>query len=194
MPDHWGLGMVHNAGDGIDSDWQSTVDRIMFVSGIRSMDLYFGGSWDFVSSGPTSATPYTVNGGQPYNTCQLSNVAQYSLFAAHRTNPELQRLQLSRGDFVLNGGLYGQYRSQWVDVQATSGATPNTPQTVDPTQVNNGLEARRAWVVTPDAWVQFLWKKLRVEAEFAGTWGQSRSSLASSTSPETRTPTRARRR
>ena len=28
MPNQWGLGMVDNAGDGIDSDYQSTIDRI----------------------------------------------------------------------------------------------------------------------------------------------------------------------
>jgi uncharacterized protein (TIGR04551 family) len=170
MPDHWGLGMVHNAGDGIDSDWQSTTDRIMFVSGLRSMDLYFGGSWDFVSTGPTSATPYSVYGGQPFDTSQYSNVAQYSVFVARRANPDLQRLQLARGDFVVNGGIYGQYRSQWLDV-----ASPNIPQTVDPNATNvtnNGQEARQAWVVTPDAWVQVLWQKLRIEAEFAGAIGQ----------------------
>jgi uncharacterized protein (TIGR04551 family) len=168
MPDHWGLGMMHNAGNGIDSDWQSTIDRIMFVSGIKSMDLYFGGSWDFVATGPTSATPYTVYGGQPYNTCQLCNVAQYSAFAAHRTNPELQRLQLSRGEFVVNGGVYGSYRSQWIDV--ATGTTGTTA--LDTTAANGGLEARRAWEVTPDAWVQLLFKKFRFEAEFAMIWGQ----------------------
>ena len=57
--------------------------------------------------------------GQPYNTCQLCNVAQCSLFVAHRTNPELQRLQLSRGDFVINGGLYAVYRYQYLDVRTT---------------------------------------------------------------------------
>jgi uncharacterized protein (TIGR04551 family) len=167
MPDQWGLGMVHNAGDGIDSDYQSTIDRIMFVSGIRSMDLYFGGSWDFVSTGPTSATPFSVYGGQPYDTCQLCNVAQYSMFIAHRTNPDLQRLQLARGDVVLNGGLYGSYRSQWIDVQAGS-----APQALDTSLNNNGLEARRAWMITPDLWVQLLWRKLRIEAELASNWGE----------------------
>ncbi len=176
MPDQWGLGMVHNAGDGIDSDWQSTVDRIMFVSGIKSMDLYFGGSWDFISTGPTNQTPYTIYGGQPYNTCQLCNVAQYSAFVAHRTNPDLQRLQLSRGDFVLNGGVYGSYRSQWLDV-ATGAATPaSNPYTVNTDLQNDGLEARRAWEVTPDAWLQFLYKSFRFEAELAMIWGQIASS------------------
>jgi uncharacterized protein (TIGR04551 family) len=186
MPDQWGLGMMHNAGDGIDSDWQSTIDRIMFVSGIKSMDFYFGGSWDFVSTGPTSQTPYTIYGGQPYNTCQLCNVAQYSAFVAHRTNPDLQRLQLARGNFVVNGGVYGSYRSQWVDVADGSyGTSAATPQTINTTVTNNDLVPRRAWEVTPDAWVQILFEKFRFEAEFAMIWGQIANSpeYTSTTNP-----------
>ena len=55
MPSHWGLGMVENSGDTYDSDWQSTVDRIMFTTGIRSLDLY-PGARDFLNEGITSAT------------------------------------------------------------------------------------------------------------------------------------------
>ena len=36
--------------------------------GRKSLDLYFGGSWNFVSTGPTNSTPYDIYGGQPYNT------------------------------------------------------------------------------------------------------------------------------
>jgi uncharacterized protein (TIGR04551 family) len=142
----------------------------MFVSGLRSMDLYFGGSWDFVSTGPTSATPYNVYGGQPYNTANLANVNQWSLFVAHRTNPELQRLQLSRGELVLNGGIYAQYRSQYLDMKEGLNVQ-TTPMTPD-TSTDNGFERRAAWQLMPDAWLQMLWKKLRFEAEFAATWGQ----------------------
>jgi uncharacterized protein (TIGR04551 family) len=140
------------------------------------MDLYFGASWHFIATGPTSQTPYTIYGEQPSNTCQLCNVAQYSAFVAHRTNPELQRMKLSRGDFVLNGGVYGSYRSQWLDVATSTGEGSTSPvsngYTENPNLVNNGLEARRAWEVTPDAWVQFLYKTFRFEAEFAMIWGQ----------------------
>jgi uncharacterized protein (TIGR04551 family) len=173
MPSHWGLGMVSNSGDGIDSDYQTNVDRIMFVTGLKSLDLYFGGAWDFPSSGPTNANPFDVYGGQPYNTCNLCNVNQWSAFIAHRTNPEIQKLQLSRGDFVLNGGLYAIYRSQYLDVQTGSTST-NTPQTTDSSvsSINNGLEARQAWSITPDVWVQALWRKLRFEAEAVTVQGQ----------------------
>jgi uncharacterized protein (TIGR04551 family) len=168
MPSHWGLGMLINAGDGIDHDYQTNADRIMFVSGLKSMDLYFGGAWDFVSTGPTNASPYDVYGGQPYNTANLSNVNEWVLFAAHRTNPELQRLKLARNDIVLNGGLYSVYRTQYIDVKAG-----DNPYTIDSTSAtnNNGFERRGAYAFIPDAWVQILWNKLRVEAELATIQG-----------------------
>ena len=171
MPAHWGLGMVQNSGDGIDSDYQTTQDRIMFTSGIKSIDLYFGGSWNFVSTGTTSASSFDVYGGQPYNTNNLSNVNEYALFLARRMNPELQRLSLSRGDVVINGGLYTSYRSQILDVTATKGSatTPITP--ADTGAVNNGLERRSAYLLMPDPWLQILWRKFRFEAEFAAVIG-----------------------
>jgi uncharacterized protein (TIGR04551 family) len=167
MPGQWGLGMVENSGDGIDSDYQTTIDRIMFVTGIKSMDLYFGGAWDFVSSGPTSANASTVYGGQPYNTCNLCNVNEWAAFVAHRTNPQLQKLTLARGDIVLNGGLYTVFRSQYIDVTPTE-----TPQTADFSPNSLPLEPRQAWTLTPDLWVQLLWQKLRIEAEAATIQGQ----------------------
>src|SRR5580692_3388893 len=167
MPGQWGLGMVENAGDGIDSDYQTTLDRIMFITGIKSMDLYFGGAWDFVATGPSTATAYSVYGGEPYNNCNLCNVNEWAAFVAHRTNPELQRLQLAHGDVVLNGGLYTKFRSQTLDV-----ATGQTPLTIDTTSANNGLEDRQAWAFTPDLWFQTLWGKFRFEAEAAYIWGE----------------------
>jgi uncharacterized protein (TIGR04551 family) len=179
MPGQWGLGMVENSGDGIDSDYQTTLDRIMFITGIKSMDLYFGGAWDYVSTGPTNATAYSVDGGQPYNTCNLCNVNEWAAFVVHRTNPELQRLSLSRGDLVVNGGLYTKFRSQNLDV-ASSAANggPQTPQTLDlAANDDNGLETRQAWALTPDLWVQALWRKLRFEAEGAMIYGEVASLL-----------------
>jgi uncharacterized protein (TIGR04551 family) len=175
MPSQWGLGMVDNGGDGIDSDYQTTTDRIMFITGIKSMDLYFGGAWDFISNGP-SATPgsnstnaYTIYGGQPYNTCNDCNVNEWAAFVAHRTNPEMQKLTLAQGGLVINGGVYAKYRSQNLDVAAGT-----TPETIDYSTAaqDNGLEVRQAWSVTPDLWLQALWNKLRFEAEAAMIWGE----------------------
>ncbi|MDP9149439.1 MAG: TIGR04551 family protein [Myxococcota bacterium] len=169
MPGHWGLGMVENSGDGVDSDYQTTLDRIMFVTGLKAVDLYFGAAWDFPSTGPTNASAFDAYGGQPYNTCNLCNVNEWAAFIAHRTNPEIQRLMLARGDVVVNGGLYAVFRSQYLDV-----APAQTPSTTDfsSSSNTNALEARQAWTLVPDIWVQALWQKLRVEAELATVQGQ----------------------
>jgi uncharacterized protein (TIGR04551 family) len=183
MPSHWGLGMLVNSGDGIDHDYQTNADRIMFVSGIKSMDLYFGGAWDFVSSGPTNGSPYDVYGGQPYNTANLSNVNQWVAFIAKRTNPELQRLKLARNELVVNGGLYTVYRSQLIDVKA--GDNPYTIDTTSTTN-NNGFERRGAQAIIPDAWLQILWNKLRIEAELATIWGSIENSPVSAKTTQVR--------
>ncbi|MEI7892513.1 MAG: hypothetical protein WCI05_05450, partial [Myxococcales bacterium] len=126
----------------------------------------FGASWDFVSSGPTSATAWDVYGGQPYNTANLANVDQWSAFIARRAPPEMQKLALSRGELVINGGIYAQYRRQLLDVPSGQ-----TPLTFNSTGVNNGLERRGARAFIPDVWLQVLWKKFRFEAEFAAMYG-----------------------
>jgi uncharacterized protein (TIGR04551 family) len=169
MANHWGLGMFVNSGDGIDSDWQSTSDRIMFVTGIKPLDLYFAGMWDFPSSGPTNANAFDIYGGQPTNTCNMCNVHQWGAVIVRRTNPELQKLQLARGDFVLNGGVFSVLRSQFLDVKA--GQTPLTTFN-DPNMNNNGLERRSGWALIPDFWLQAFYRKFRFEAEFVTIQGQ----------------------
>src|SRR4029077_16900170 len=137
--------------------------------------------WDYVSTGPTNASAYSIYGGQPYDVCNLCNVTEWAAFVPHRRNPELQRLGLSRGDLVVNGGLYAKFRSQNIDVatsgnESMSGAAPQTPQSLDTgSNGNNGLELRQAWALTPDLWVQALWRKLRFEAEGAMVYGQAAS-------------------
>ncbi len=169
MPSQWGLGILANSGDNIDADYQTNVDRIMFVTGIKSLDLYFAGMWDFVNSGPTNASPYDVYGGQPVNTCNLCNVNEWGAVIAHRTNPELQKLKLARGDIVINGGIFTILRSQYLDVQ-----DPQSPMTInqDPTLTTVPLIRRNAWALIPDLWLQFLYKKFRLEAEGTAILGE----------------------
>jgi uncharacterized protein (TIGR04551 family) len=184
MPFNWGLGMLYNSGDGVDSDWQTTYDRIMFASGIKSADLYFGGSWDFMSSGATNANANDVYGGQPSNLANLANVNQWSIFVARRKNPELQRLALSRGDLVLNGGLVAQYRSQYLDAAPDLISPNGKPLDPNAAGANNNLIYRGGRLFTPDIWVQALWKKFRFEAEFAAQVG-SLDITPENTNPDT---------
>ncbi len=156
MANHWGMGMFVNAGDGYDNDWGSTADRIMFLTGIKSLDLYFAGMWDFVNEGATSALINSQQ-GQPYDLTQNDDVSQWGLVVVRRRNPELQKLDLAHGDVVVNGGVFAVYREQSLEGASALGATSN--------QVASSLTRRDASAVIPDFWFQFLWKKFRFEAE-----------------------------
>lgn len=169
MPSHWGLGMVANSGDSYDSDWQSTSDRIMFLTGIRSLDLYFGGAWDFLNVGPTSATVDSVTGGQPYDMARADDASQYVLIVMRRRNPQLAKMDLARGDVVLNGGVYFVYRNQTL-ANDTAGAG-QASLGASSADVQTGYVRRGAEAFIPDAWVQLLYRKFRFEAEVATIQG-----------------------
>lgn len=169
MPNHWGLGMVYNAGDGYDSDWQSTVDRIMFTTGIKKYDLYFTGAWDHMGVGATSAR-FTEQQGQPYNMANLDDVNQYVAMIARKRDPELQLLDLAKGLPVINGGLYFAYRNQQLANDDTSSSNAaSLGQT--PTNVRLGYTRREAEFFMPDLWLQILYRKFRFEAEAAMMYG-----------------------
>jgi uncharacterized protein (TIGR04551 family) len=169
MPNQWGLGMLNNEGNGYDSDWQSTVDRIMFVTGIKKYDLYFAGAWDLISEGATTAS-LREQQGQPYDLGQLDDVSQYVVMASRRRDPELARLDLAKGLPVINGGVYFAYRNQ---VLANDTTDPGTSATFgqSPTNLRLGYTRRGAEFFTPDVWFQFLYRKFRFEAEAAMVYG-----------------------
>jgi uncharacterized protein (TIGR04551 family) len=165
MPSQWGLGILANAGDGPDDDYQSTSDRIMFVSGIKSLDIYFAGAWDFVNEGPTSDT-LKLPGAQPYDMGQLDDVDQYVFVAMRRKNPELTKLALAQGQLVLNGGAYVVHRRQILanDQFGGCGANANALGCSQET-VGSGYVRRGATAWIPDLWIQLLYKKFRFELE-----------------------------
>lgn len=170
MPSHWGLGMLANSGDSYDSDWQSTADRIMFITGIRSLDLYFGGAWDFLNEGATSMQVESLTGGQPYDMAQLDDADQYVLVLMRRRNPELTKLELARGNVVVNGGLYFVYRKQTL-ANDTAGDVGQASLGAGPAEVQAGYVRRGATAYIPDAWLQILYRKFRFEAEVATIQG-----------------------
>ncbi len=169
MPSHWGLGMFANGGDTYDSDWQSTADRIMLITGIKKYDIYFAGAWDFANEGAISGS-LTQQQGQPYDSNQLDDVNQFVLVAVRRRNPELQRLELAKGQAVINGGVYFVYRSQFL---ANDGTNANEGGSIGQTSdnVRAGLIRRGAKAYIPDLWLQFLYKKFRFEAEAVMVYG-----------------------
>jgi len=169
MPNHWGLGILNNSGDGHDDNYQSTIDRIQFTTGLKPLDLYVTGAWDFISEGPTSDN-IGIYRGQPYDLAQSDDVSQYMLAVTRRKGREMTRLALARGEFVINAGFQIQYRHQLMANDSAGLCDENAGAaslSCTPPVTTNGLRYMRrgASTWTPDLWLQLLYKKFRFEME-----------------------------
>jgi uncharacterized protein (TIGR04551 family) len=168
MPNHWGLGMYLNSGDGYDDNYSSTVDRAQIVTGIKPLELYFSAAMDFPNEGAISDSVSLPN-PQPYDLAQLDDVDQYTFSLARKKNPQLERLALTRGDIVLNGGLMLIYRSQQLaddrSGQTTGICDPAGAASIGcaPGDLKFTRRGAHAWI--PDLWLQLKYKRFRFEAE-----------------------------
>ena len=88
--------------------------------------------------------------------------ASWSRAAWSRSRSEKR---LARGKWVINGGAYFIYRTQFL-------STSTAPLLGTISDIENAFVRRDAKVYMPDGWLQVLWKDLRLEVEFAGIFGQ----------------------
>ena len=180
MGNHWGLGLLANDGRGIDSDYQSDVDRVMILT--QLFGIYLFGAWDFASEGLVSYPAAGNRTGLAFDGARNDDVDQLTFGVARRLTPEETTLTLERHDVVLNGGAYFVYRTQNLSTEGlTSGMNPSAAF------VRRGFET-----FTPDLWGQLLWDEsgsstpdLRLEFEAVmqiGTIGNTLLSEFNSTS------------
>ena len=169
MGHQWGLGMLWNAGEGtnqletaLDSDFQSEIDRIQLIGKFKG--IFFGVSWDFANKGYIY-NPVVDIQNIPIDASRLDDTRQWSFLLARRLEPLKQEKRLARGKWVVNGGAYFIYRSQFL-------STSTAPLLGTISDIENAFVRRDAKVYMPDGWVQVLWKDLRLEVEFAGIFGK----------------------
>jgi uncharacterized protein (TIGR04551 family) len=158
MGNHWGLGILANGGSGIDSDYQSDVDRIMAIT--RLVGFYIFAAWDFASEGFIANDQNNTR--VPWDAFRNDDVDQFTFGVARRATPEEQTMALARGDFVLNAGLYFVYRTQNLSTERLAPLESSLGANRNSAVFRRGFE-----VYTPDVWVQFLYDKLRLEVEAA---------------------------
>jgi hypothetical protein len=136
MPQHWGMGMLYNDGNGydrgekadivrmVDTDYGDSVDsvKLSFDFGADKRNaITVGVSYDWAASGPTTAQllgPEWSGGNRvavPFSAELYDNVHQFSFFVARRDDPGMLRRKLSTGEPVVNYGLKTWFRWQTLD-------------------------------------------------------------------------------
>jgi uncharacterized protein (TIGR04551 family) len=169
MGSHWGLGMLYNDGNGLESDWGDTVDRVSFTAEPIA-GFYVTPMIDFTLSGPLSIRQ--AAGGQPFDLTQTDNVTSYSLVLARRDTESERRAKLDANQTVFNYGLHFTYRVQRNDSIDTlnapfTGTEGTNPTIADPTN----WVRRRGSLFVPDLWAKVEQKNFRIEFEGAAILG-----------------------
>ncbi|MEM9696228.1 MAG: TIGR04551 family protein, partial [Myxococcota bacterium] len=175
MPSHWGLGILANSGDSYDSDWQTTVDRLQFIFGVKSWDFFVAASWDFANEGPTSAV-LNEQQGEIYDLSNRDDVDQWTFIAARRLDDKKAKEQLLDGGVVVEGGTYVIYRQQELANDALDPAV-SASLGQDRNSLATGLLRRGAQAVIPDAWFRFRYEKFRFEFEGTMFYGSIDNTL-----------------
>lgn len=152
MPQEWGLGMLYNAGDDLDADQSTDLDRVLAITKLAG--LYLSASYDFISEGVTAPAE-----DRPIDQSQLDDVDQFTLSVAKRSTPEELSADIERGDLVINGGLQFTIRNQ------------DTLNVAMPVTDSSGLLKVEATHYTTDAWGLLRYRGLRLEAELAWVTG-----------------------
>lgn len=136
MPNHWGLGIVQNDGNGyargeksdiirmVDTDYGDSVDtvRLSFDFGPDKRNaITLGVSYDWAASGPTTAQllgPRWASGNlvaQTFSAELYDNVHQFSVWVERHDDQDMLQRKLSSGTPVVNYGLKTWMRWQNID-------------------------------------------------------------------------------
>lgn len=136
MPQHWGLGIFYNDGNGydrqekadiirmVDTDYGDSVDsvKLSFDLGADKRNaITLGVSYDWAASGPTTAQLLGPEWGAgnrtavPFSAEFYDNVHQFSFSIARKDDSGMLRRKLSTGEPVVNYGLKTWFRWQNLD-------------------------------------------------------------------------------
>jgi uncharacterized protein (TIGR04551 family) len=181
MGSHWGLGLLANdggpthvdngplvtrkdpfspMGHAFDSDYASTVDRVMFIT--KVFGHYIIPMIDFTAEGPYFSFLNEM-GGQAFDADQLDDVNSYILAIVKRDKPEDIKEILAQDGWSLNYGAYYAFRNQALDAyDYKSGGNPWEGGLVR----KDNYTVRNIEAHIPDVWIRLMMGKLRLELEF----------------------------
>jgi len=170
MPAQWGLGLVANAATGLDDDLGDTVDRLQLAIPVRQLPVV--GSAVLVPYYQVNANglAFTRTAGiaQPLDIDKADDNWSAGVRAVRLDTEEELKRKLDRGGSSWNWGIWYQYTSQRYALVLNSGSPDNAssavPGAVSPTKV--GKTAHQG-----DLWLRYRTRKLRLEVEAAGVYG-----------------------
>jgi uncharacterized protein (TIGR04551 family) len=173
MPSQWGLGILANAGGGLDGDYGDTVDRIQFAIPPVTTPLgklSFVPMLDFDAEGVLNVDQrFGAGTGQPFDAESGDDARTYALKIARLDTEDEIRRKLERNEASFNFGAYYNYRTQRWFYPEWFAEGYGELYGDDP--VETPKVKRNAYAHVADLWARLLLGRWRFEAEFAGVYG-----------------------
>lgn len=175
MPFHWGLGILHNSGDEINSTYGDQVDGIFFTT--RIGDLFITPGYSIAYSGPMGrgAGIFSTDGQKNTNFLPTEPGARYpltgdlthvlSLSLLKRDSEFITNKKTEEGRAIFNYGALASYRRQYYD---TPGAKPED----DRDALALKIVKRDSHVGLMSLWTELIYDTFHLEIEAAGIWGK----------------------
>ena len=183
MPSSWGLGVLANAGGGIQDDFGDSVDRLQFALSPLSTPLgklVLVPMYEIVATGVTSQDLRVARGlGQPFDRDTADDAKAIGIKIVRQDTDEEVKRNLERGRGSFAYGAWYMYKSQSYEFPQFSNAAA-IPSTGQPTntgapvgndQVGSAVK-RDAYAHTLDLWSRYQTRRFRLEAELAGVIGE----------------------
>ncbi len=195
MPSEWGMGILTNAGGGIDDDLGDTMDRIQFAFPPVSTPigrLAFVPILDFDNEGVVYGDQHFGNQsplGQPFDAEQGDDGRTYGVKVGRFDTDDEIRRKHERGDASVNFGVYYNYRAQaWFYPAWNETGVNGTYNPGGVTGYGDTASAvhRSAYANIASLWIRYLGPRLRVETEIAGVYGHvgNPSNIVGTPAPE----------
>jgi uncharacterized protein (TIGR04551 family) len=180
MPNHWGMGIYHNAGGAdpinggydYDGDLGDTVDRASFSLLIPGTNLRAMVASDWAQTRLVSNQTAANKGheGHPFDLDDSDDMNSWIGVISRIDSPQEFKDAVDRGELALNYGVYFEYRTQSWDYDlkgfTLGGATDAGGSDGSPHYVPRNLKT-----YTPDLWAKVGFGRFVVEAEFVAQLG-----------------------
>lgn len=177
MPFQWGLGILYNSGDGIDADFGDQIDGIFFTT--RVFDHFISPGYSIAYTGPSargggqfstaenfSSVYLPAEAGQRYPLESGDMTHVFMLSFLKRESEFIVNKKRAEGRPIVNYGIFGSYRRQFLDSQAYAINGVNFEG------LAKNVVKRESHVGLASLWSAFSYDTFHIEAEMAGIWGK----------------------
>ncbi|HSK01957.1 MAG TPA: TIGR04551 family protein [Kofleriaceae bacterium] len=176
MPNHWGMGIWHNAG-GVDpingtydteADYGDSVDRVSFSTLIPGTNLraMIASDWNLTRLVSNQTSEGRGREGHPWDLDDKDDSNGWVGVISRMDSPQEFRDRVDRGELAVNYGVYFEYKTQEFDNDLRDfelGGTFDAATRFVPRDLKT---------YSPDVWVKLGYGKFQFEAELLAQLGR----------------------